>query len=363
MGELMAAALQHEPEEREAFLEQACGEDVALRREVASLLKAHGRAGPVDRLAGDIAPLAARLRKPAPSLTGRTVGRYRVHERIGGGGMGVVYRASGGSGGSGISGTSGGSEAGAELDFAIKVLKPSLDGDPAAPERFRQEARTVAALDHPNICTVHEIGETDDGRLFIVMPLYEGETLNLRIARGALAPAEAVQVAVQVARALANVHARGIIHRDVKPSNVMITAGGVVKLLDFGIAKLAGVSLTGAAAPPGTMSYMSPEQLAGKTVDARTDVWSLGVVLYEMLAGRHPFRREGQPRAMVVDAIRRGEPERLGGVGDELARIVARAMAKSRRARYPSAEAMERELARCQHERSEGTAPTRVDHR
>ena len=328
MGELLAAALAQEPAERDAFLERACGEDAALRREVASLLKAHGRPGPVDRLAGNLAPLAARLRKPAPSLSGRTVGHFQVHERIGGGGMGVVYRAD---------------DTRAGRTVALKVLKPALDGDPTAPERFRLEARTVSALDHPNICTVHEIGETDDGRLFIAMPLYDGETLAPRIARGALSAGEALPIAIQVARALANVHARGIIHRDIKPSNVLVTGDGAVKLLDFGIAKLAGVSLTGAAALPGTMSYMSPEHLAGKEVDQRTDIWSLGVVLYEMLAGRHPFRREAMARAEVVRAIRGGVAAATGA-GDGLERILVRAMARVRKDRYATAGEMERAL-------------------
>ena len=328
MGELLAAALEHEPAEREAFLEQACGDDAALRREVASLLKAHGRAGPVDRLEGNLAPLAARLRKPAPSLTGRTVGQFQVHERIGGGGMGVVYRAT---------------DTRAGRTVALKVLKPELDADRTAAERFRLEARTVSALDHPNICTVLEIGETEDGRLFIAMPRYDGETLAPRIARGAMPAAEALAVAIQVARALANVHARGIIHRDIKPSNVLVTGAGTVKLLDFGIAKLAGVSLTGAAAPPGTMSYMSPEHLAGKDVDQRADIWSLGVVLYEMLAGRHPFRREGMARADVVRAIRGAKVARIG-VGKETERILETAMARQRRHRYGTVGEMGREL-------------------
>lgn len=328
MGELLAAALEHEPAEREAFLEQACGEDAALRREVASLLKAHGRPGPVDRLAGNLAPLAARLRKPAPSLTGRSVAHFQVHERIGGGGMGVVYRAT---------------DTRAGHTVALKVLKPELDADPTAAERFRLEARTVSALDHPNICTVLEIGETEDGRLFLAMPLYDGETLAPRIARGAMPAAEALAVAIQVARALANVHARGIIHRDIKPSNVLVTGAGTVKLLDFGIAKLAGVSLTGAAAPPGTMSYMSPEHLAGKDVDQRADIWSLGVVLYEMLAGRHPFRREGMARADVVRAIRGAKVAGIG-VGKETERILETAMARQRRHRYGTVGEMGRDL-------------------
>ncbi len=325
LGELLAATLEREPADRDAFLDDACGGDAALRREVASLMKAHSRPGAVDRLAEDVAPLTERLRKPAPSLAGRSVGRYQVHERMGGGGMGVVYRATD-------------TRAGATVAF--KVLKPSLDGDATAPARFRLEARAVSALDHPNICTVHEIGETDDGRLFIAMPLYEGETLNLRIARGPVPTAEAVAIAVQMARALANVHAQGIIHRDIKPSNVMVMGDGLVKLLDFGIAKLAGLTLTNSLAGPlGTIGYMSPEQLRGDPVDHRTDIWSLGVVLYEMLAGHRPFRGAA---GVVVNAIVHGDPEPLirlrPDIPDSVSRVANSALLKLPDARCASAE-------------------------
>jgi serine/threonine-protein kinase len=329
--DLLAAALEREPGARDAFLAHACGGDAALRDEVASLLAAHERPGALDRLAADVAPLAARVRGSAATVAGRTVGRYEVLERIGGGGMGVVYRAR---------------DARLGRTVALKFLQPRLDADDSAAERFRLEARAVAALEHPNICTVHEIGEADDGRLYLAMPLYDGETLQARIARGPLPVGEAVAVAAQVARALAHAHARGIVHRDVKPSNVLVTADGVVKLLDFGIAKLADVTLTGAAAPLGTAAYMSPEQTRGAAVDHRTDVWSLGVVLHEMLTGRRPFAGEGGQA--VADAIQHAEPSPVTAhrpdVPAALARIVATALAKAPEARHPSARALERDL-------------------
>jgi serine/threonine-protein kinase len=184
-------------------------------------------------MAADLAPLAARVRESASpahaQMSSRTIGQYQVLERVGGGGMGVVYKA---------------------LDtrlgrtVALKFLQSRLGEDDSAAERFRLEARTIAALEHANICTIHEIGETDDGQLFLAMPLYDGETVQQRIARGPLPIGEAVGIAVQVARGLAKAHARGIVHRDIKPSNVLVTADGVVKLLDFGIAKLVDVTLT-----------------------------------------------------------------------------------------------------------------------
>ena len=200
----MEAALALMPSRRDAYLDIACDGDLELRREVASLIEAHERSGVVDRLAADLAPLAARVRETTAlgtgALQGRTVGQYDVVERVGGGGMGIVYKA---------------------LDrrlgrtVALKFLQPRLNEDDSAAERFRLEARAIAALEHPNICTIHEIGETDDGQLYLAMPLYEGETVQQRIRHGPLPIGDAVSIAVQVARALAKAHARGIIHRDI----------------------------------------------------------------------------------------------------------------------------------------------------
>jgi serine/threonine-protein kinase len=331
VAELLDAALSHDAAHRDAFLDDACAGDPGLRAEVASLVAAHERSGAVDRIAADLAPLAARVRDSAAPLVGRTIGPYRIVRPVAGGGMGVVYEARDERLGRAV---------------ALKFLRPRLGADDSAAERFRMEARAVAALEHPNVCTLHEIGETDEGQLYLAMPLYDGETLQRRIARGPLPVEEAVAIAVQIARGLAKAHARGIVHRDVKPSNVLITVDGVVKILDFGIAKLANVTLTGAAGPLGTVAYMSPEQARGAAVDHRTDLWSLGVVLYEMLAGRPPF--DGDAADAVCAAIRDVEPPPVTAfrpdVPPALARIVARALAKSPDARHPSAQSVEREL-------------------
>ena len=331
--ELLALALDREPAARERFLDAACAGDSDLRREVDSLLAAHERSGPLDRLAPEVASITAELRGTAAMLAGRTIGPYQVLEPVGDGGMGVVYRA---------------------LDtrlgrpIALKFLKPRLDADVSAAERFRLEARAAGALEHPNICTIHDIGETDDGRLYLAMPLYDGETLERRIARGPLAVAEATDIAVQMLRGLAKAHARGIIHRDIKPANVFVTVDGVVKLLDFGIAKLADVSLTGPASRPlGTVAYMSPEQAHGTPVDHRTDLWSVGAVLYEMLSGRRPYPRgvpgpTAESRASVPASLVAQRPD----VPPTLERVVMKALERFPADRFATAEELARAITR-----------------
>ena len=202
---------------------------------------------------------------------GTTLGPYQVVSQLGSGGMGVVYQAT---------------VPRLKRTVAIKLLPPDLTRDDTAKQRFLQEAQAASALDHPNICTIHEINETDDGQLYLVMAHYEGETLKERIERGPLPLDDAVDIGTQVGQGLAEAHEAGIVHRDIKPANLLVTKTGVVKILDFGLAKLAGaedVTQTGTAV--GTVAYMSPEQARGEEVDHRTDIWSLGVVLYEMLAG------------------------------------------------------------------------------
>lgn len=198
------------------------------------------------------------------------------------------------------------------------------------------EARAAAALEHPAICTVHEIGESEDGRLFIAMACYDGETLEQRIARGPLPVADAVAIATRIASGLAAAHARGVVHRDVKPGNVMLTADGGIKLLDFGLAKVADLTLTRPGTTPGTVAYMSPEQVRGEPVDARTDLWSLGVVLYEMLTGVRPFR--GESDRVLLGRIPHEEPKPLRDLRPEtpgsLARIVERLLRKDPDARH-----------------------------
>jgi Tol biopolymer transport system component len=226
---------------------------------------------------------------------------------------------------------------------ALKFLAPELSRDPVAKQRFLREARAASALDHPNLCTIHEVGETEDGQIFLAMPCYEGETLRDRIRRGPLALEEAADIASQAAQGLGKAHRNGIVHRDIKPANLMITTDGVVKILDFGLAKLADT--TGVARQEtggGTLAYMSPEQTRGDDVDGRSDLWSLGVVLYEMLTGLKPFRADREQA--ILFAIRTLPPEPLAavrpGVPAVLERIVQHLLAKNPDDRYPSAEAV-----------------------
>ncbi|HET7274466.1 MAG TPA: tetratricopeptide repeat protein, partial [Longimicrobiaceae bacterium] len=255
---------------------------------------------------------------------GRTVGRYEILDQLGGGEMGVVYSARD-----------------LRLDrlVALKFLPPRLDADDHARERFLVEAKAAAALDHPNICTIHEIGKTDDGNLYIAMPLYDGETLQHRLAQGPLPLEDAIDIAKQVAQGLARAHDRGIVHRDIKPANLIVTNEGVVKIVDFGVAKLAGISLTNAGITHGTVAYMSPEQARGDEVDCRTDVWSLGVVLYEMLTGRRPFR--GASDVVILNNIQSVDPGPVAGlfpaIPPALEQVVGRALARQRGDRYQTA--------------------------
>jgi len=274
-------------------------------------------------------------------MIGKTISHYRILEKLGEGGMGVVYKAE---------------DTKLKRTVALKFLPPELTRDAEAKARFIQEAQAASALDHANICGIHEIDETAEGQLFISMTLCEGETLGERIKRGPLSMEEALRIATQIARGLAKAHAQGIVHRDIKPANVIITGDGVAKILDFGLAKLAGqVRLTRAASTLGTVAYMSPEQAGGKDVDERSDIWSLGVVLFEMLTGRLPFRGEYE-QAMVYSILHEA-PVSLAALRpdapEKLVHVAGKALAKNPEARYRDVretiadlEALERELAK-----------------
>jgi eukaryotic-like serine/threonine-protein kinase len=259
-------------------------------------------------------------------VIGQTVSHYRILEKLGEGGMGVVYKAQ---------------DLKLDRPVALKSLPPEFTRDPVAKQRFIHEARAASALDHQNICNVHDIGETDDGQIFIVMAYYEGETLREKIERGPLKIEEAIHIAIQVAQGLTKAHEHGIIHRDIKPANIMITADGVAKIVDFGLAKLSGgTMLTKKGSTLGTFAYMSPEQTKGEVVNFRTDIWSLGVVLYEMITGQLPFKAEYENA--VVYSILNALPEPMTAlrtaVPMELERVVQKCLSKDPRERYQHAE-------------------------
>jgi hypothetical protein len=323
------------PEEQEAFLEEACPDDPVVRAELRSLIAAaHEAEGFFGSLADAVVSLSpwaedeAQRTSPEPEgpdpLIGRSVRQYLIEGRLGRGGMGVVYRAH---------------DKTLDRPVALKFLPRRVTGDEEAAERFLIEARAAAALDHPNVCTVYEIGESEDGRRFIAMAHYEGETLKQKLARGPLPVEEAADYARQIAAGLEAAHASDIVHRDIKPGNVIVTPEGLVKVLDFGLAKLTDVTLTRTGTTLGTVAYMSPQQVRGKGVDHRTDLWSLGVVLYEMLTGERPFK--GDSTAVVIHAIQQEEPEPVSvlcpEIEPELEAVVDRLLAKDPEARHQKA--------------------------
>ena len=320
------------PEERVRRLGEV--EDAALRREVEALLRAFDRAD--DVLRGLDEPTVAQAAGDA--FAGTEVSHYHVLERLGGGGMGVVYKAR---------------DTKLDRTVALKFLPPYLSTDADAKARFIHEAKAASALDHPHIGTIYEIDETADGRLFIAMAYYPGETLKQKVARGPVPAAEAQGYAEQMAEGLAAAHAAGIVHRDVKPANVLVTERGRVKVVDFGLAKVAGTELTRGGAALGTVAYMSPEQTRGEAVDARTDLWSLGVVLYELLTGARPFG--GENDRTLIHAIRHDAPVPVAQHGVELPpgleAMVQRCLAKDPGERYQTAQEV---LADLQAEREGG---------
>ncbi len=271
-------------------------------------------------------------------MEGQTVSHYRVLEKLGGGGMGVVYKAK---------------DLHLDRFVALKFLPPELTRDEEAKQRFMQEAKAASALDHSNICTIHEIGETPDGQLFLAMAYYEGETLKKPIGRGPLNIDAALDIAIQIAQGLAAAHESRIVHRDIKPANVMFTRRGEVKVVDFGLAKLVGqTGPTRMGTAMGTVAYMSPEQTRGEQVDHRTDIWSLGVVLYEMVTGQLPFT--GDHNVAVATAIsQRGATPLTAvrtGVPMELERVVDRALSKKPEDRHQTAVDLLSELRRVKRE-------------
>src|SRR5437899_6906889 len=334
---IFRAALDQEPGQISAFLETACEGDELLRRKVEALVAFHQRPG--SFIETSAVGLAAKIIQngQADLLIGRTIGHYKLSERIGTGGMGDVYLAT---------------DITAGRKAALKLLPTRFTGDAERLKRFQQEAHAVVGLNHPNILTVYEIGE-DHSTHYIASELIEGETLRQRLMRGRMEVDEAVDVAIQVASALAAAHEAGIVHRDIKPENIMLRPDGYVKVLDFGIAKLAEQEVpvtvptdealllveTNLGSILGTVRYMSPEQARGAPVDKGTDIWSLGAVLYEMVTGHAPFTGE-TPREVMTSLLEKEPPPLTSCVAHtpaELQQIISKALRKEREERYQNA--------------------------
>lgn len=321
--ELFHAALDQPPAKRAKFLEQASPDDPQLRHEVQQLLD---RVVPDDGFL-EGSPLSSIMAPPAGLSLGKTIGRFQIISLIGTGGMGEVYRAK---------------DERLQRDVALKVLTPAFALDRDWMRRFEQEARAAGMLNHPNILAIYDIG-IEDGRMYVVSELLEGDTLRQRLASGPVSMQEAVDWAIQTAQGLGAAHQKGVVHRDLKPDNLFLTRGGRVKILDFGIAKIVQTPAdvnsldTKPGTVMGTAAYMSPEQVRGEAVDQRSDIFSFGVVLYELVAGKRPF--EGESKLEIMNGILKAEPDLMAlEIRPALDRVVRHCLEKDPDRRFQAAQ-------------------------
>ena len=361
---ILESALELDPDSRSAFVDSACAGDERIRQEVLALLGEHEQPGrflegpALEVVRQRMAKDQARQEKEAESaLLGKMISHYRILEKLGGGGMGVVYRAE---------------DTRLHRFVALKFLPEEMTKDEQALERFKREAQAASALNHPHICTIHDIGEYEGGP-FIVMEALEGTTLKHRISGQPLSPELVAELGVHIAEALEAAHAKGILHRDIKPANIFVTSRGQAKLLDFGLAKLAGTmaealasqdvrtattdtlrahDLTLPGALMGTAPYMSPEQIRGERVDARSDIFSFGAVLYEMATGKPAF--SGETTGQIRETMLTQEPASLRKLNSRvpagLERVITKALKKKPAERYQSVSELRGDLIRVQGE-------------
>ncbi|VAW93648.1 Serine/threonine protein kinase [hydrothermal vent metagenome] len=307
---IVDSALNLPSQKRNAFVEDACEGDTHLKQDVLVLLSQSDNQIPTDAA------------ENAKSMIGEQVGPYKIEGIIGAGGMGMIHKAK---------------DSRLDRYVALKCLPPHLTVNNQNRERFLNEAKAVSRLDHANICTLYDIGETDDKQLYIAMPFYDGYTLDKRMCNGPMPLDDTIAICLQISEGLHAAHNSGIVHRDIKPANVIVTSENVVKVLDFGVAKISGVNLTSTGVSLGTVAYMSPEQLCSEKIDARTDIWALGIMFYEMLVGERPYKGDQAPA--IIHSVLYADRPNLS-LPDHLPKalnlIIDKALARAVEDRYPS---------------------------